>query len=102
MAELEVYSPAYIKITNTSNVRKRFQPYKENFTFEVIEECKKEELDEKEKYWIKQYNSFLGFENCNGYNMTLGGQNNIPHKLTYKKVEEIHKQILAINIIFHK
>ena len=32
----------------------------ENFTFEVIEECNKEELNEKEKYWIKQYNSFLG------------------------------------------
>lgn len=70
----------------------------ENFTFEVIEECKEEELDEKEKYWIKQYNSFLGFENCNGYNMTLGGQNNIPHKLTYKKVEEIQHLLLTTKI----
>lgn len=41
-----------------------------NFELEVIEECKKEELDEKEKYWIKYYNS----NNPNyGYNMTEGG-----------------------------
>lgn len=39
-----------------------------NFDFSIIEECKKEELDEKEKYWIKYYNSYL-----NGYNMTTGG-----------------------------
>lgn len=39
-----------------------------NFDFSIIEECKKEELDEKEKYWIKYYNSYL-----NGYNMTIGG-----------------------------
>lgn len=40
----------------------------ENFSFEVIEECSIDELDDKEIYWIKQYNSFE-----NGYNMTLGG-----------------------------
>lgn len=42
----------------------------ENFSFEVIEECKQEELDEKEKYYIILYNSYE-----NGYNMNLGGQN---------------------------
>lgn len=40
----------------------------ENFIFEVLEECKIEELNEKEKYYIKLYNSY--FE---GYNLTLGG-----------------------------
>lgn len=42
----------------------------DNFTFEIIEECPREELDDKEKFWIKYYNSFSN----NGYNMTPGGQ----------------------------
>lgn len=41
----------------------------ENFTFEIIELCNIEELDEKEKYWISFYNSYE-----NGYNRTTGGQ----------------------------
>lgn len=40
----------------------------ENFSFDILEECSVNELNEKEKYWIKYYNSF--FE---GYNLTLGG-----------------------------
>lgn len=39
-----------------------------NFSFEIIEECKIEELNERERYWIKFYDSFF-----NGYNQTLGG-----------------------------
>ena len=44
----------------------------ENFTFEIIEECDKEQdiLDERERYWIAYYNSYN-----DGYNSTLGGQN---------------------------
>ena len=40
-----------------------------HFSFEVIEECSPEELDEKEVFWIKHYNSFN-----EGYNATPGGQ----------------------------
>lgn len=40
----------------------------ENFTFEIIELCSLEELDEKEKYWITFYDSYN-----NGYNQTVGG-----------------------------
>lgn len=39
------------------------------FSFEVIEECSIEELNEREVYWIAQFDSFN-----NGYNMTLGGE----------------------------
>lgn len=39
----------------------------ENFTFELIEECPKEELNQKEKYYINLYNS------CTfGYNSNIG------------------------------
>lgn len=40
-----------------------------NFAFEVIEECREEELDSKEKYYIHYYDSYN-----NGYNLTHGGQ----------------------------
>ena len=47
----------------------------ENFTIEVIESCPEEELNEKEEFYIRKYNSYINFEKSNGYNMTLGGQN---------------------------
>lgn len=43
----------------------------ENFSFDILEETSIEKLDEKERFWINYYNSFY-----NGYNSTLGGQNN--------------------------
>lgn len=43
---------------------------KENFVFEILEECNKEELNDKEKYWIKTLNAT---NKENGYNITLGG-----------------------------
>ena len=52
-------------------IYKAFNKYGiENFSFEPIEEVEtKEELDEREKYWIKYYDSYY-----NGYNATLGGR----------------------------
>lgn len=41
---------------------------RENFYIEILEECKKEELSTKERYWIDYYNSFY-----DGYNSTKGG-----------------------------
>lgn len=51
------------------------------FKFEVIEECSIEELNEREIYWIAQYDSFN-----NGYNMTLGGEacNGTNDKIVYQ------------------
>ena len=43
----------------------------ENFSFEILEECKVKDLDEKEIYWIKRYDS-----HNKGYNLTDGGQFN--------------------------
>lgn len=40
----------------------------ENFNFYIIEECKEEELNNREIYWISYYDTFK-----HGYNMTLGG-----------------------------
>lgn len=44
---------------------------KENFTKEIIEYCDKENVNDREVYWIRFYNSLTP----NGYNITKGGQN---------------------------
>lgn len=41
------------------------------FILEQIEECDNEHLDERERYWIKHYNSYK-----NGYNSDCGGRSN--------------------------
>ena len=61
----------------------------DNFNFEILEECSIEELSEKEKYYIKKYDTFY-----NGYNMTAGGENNQGeshpgHKLNAEDVIDI-------------
>lgn len=48
----------------------------ENFTFQIIENCERNKLDEREIYWIEQFNSYK-----KGYNMTKGGQGNCHRKL---------------------
>lgn len=46
----------------------------DNFSFEIIEECPEEKLNEREQYWIAYYDSYY-----NGYNCTLGGDENHIH-----------------------
>lgn len=46
----------------------------ENFTFEIIEKCNEELLNQKEQYWIAYYDSYY-----NGYNSTLGGDESHIH-----------------------
>lgn len=54
----------------------------------VIEKCQIDKLNEREIYWIDYYRTYIGFEDCNGYNMTLGGDTGAcPHIFT--KQEEI-------------
>lgn len=52
------------KISAISQAIKKYG--KENFSFEVIEECKISQLDSRESYWIEYYDAV----NC-GYNRTL-------------------------------
>lgn len=82
-------SKAFSKTSNEYNktLSKAFRKYGiENFSFEILEECSSENLNEKEQYWIKEYNSYL-----EGYNETIGGEGTLWNgmSLTKEKVEEI-------------
>ena len=55
----------------------------ENFIFEILELCEKENLLEKEKFWVAFYNSYN-----DGYNENEGGDNSIQAILATRK--EIH------------
>lgn len=48
----------------------------DNFLWEVIYQSKDGDhtLSVMENYFITEYRSYIGFEDCNGYNLTLGGE----------------------------
>ena len=62
------------------------------FTYEILEECSLDKLNERETYWINYYDTIN-----NGYNCSLGGEqqsigeNNGRSKMTEQEVKEIRK-----------
>lgn len=58
----------------------------ENFSFQVVEECKIKELNDKEKYWIQYYNST---NKDNGYNLSGGGNESSHRRLNQNQIVEI-------------
>ena len=80
------------------SIHKAFRKYGiDNFSFEIIESTEEKDLFDKEKYWIKFYDSYN-----NGYNETLGGdsgpsmpeEQNPNAKLTSNDVFDIRTKIL--------
>ena len=67
-----------------------------NFTFEIIEECNQNQLDEREQYWIKTYNSFE-----EGYNLTRGGNSGFYYDITaiYKEYEKLQNIAQTAKVI---
>ena len=55
---------------------------KDNFEFSVLEECKREELDEKEIYYIDKFDTVK-----NGYNTAIGGRTN--QRVNYDLFKEV-------------
>lgn len=67
----------------------------QNFLFEIIEECLPEELNEKEIYWIQQFDSYN-----NGYNQTSGGAGNPNNviKISQEDIKIIYDLLLNSTI----
>lgn len=61
---------------------------KENFLVETIETCDATKLNEREKYYIKYYDSFN-----KGYNSTIGGQDG---SKPFKTTKDEENQIIAL------
>lgn len=63
------------KIENKTIFQRALNKYgKDSFHWEIIDKSdNQEDLDIKEVYWIRHYNSFYGNKDSNGYNMTIGG-----------------------------
>lgn len=74
-----------------------------NFSFEVVEECSIDLLDEREKYWIEYYNSCYFAPNSNGYNLNYGGgKYNAFSSETLDKMVELWNQGLTTTQIGEK
>lgn len=69
----------------------------ENFTFEILEECTREQLNEKENYYILLYKSnddFYGYNETSGYDQPqygFSGETHPKHKLTTDEVYYIRE-----------
>ena len=99
----EKYSRRSYRDTNVP-LHRAMQKYGiDNFTITILEKCKKEELNEKEKYWISLMQSN---NKIVGYNLTLGGQENFAlkgekhsqAKLTQQEVNEIIVLLQTTNL----
>lgn len=56
----------------------------ENFTHEILEEVNSlEESNEREKYWIAYYHTYIKDPQCQGYNLTIGGDGSDSAKCDY-------------------
>lgn len=58
----------------------------QNFSFEILEECDTSKLNEREHYWIQQFNP--------EYNQTHGGDYQAHGKLTMAEVQEIQNILI--------
>lgn len=62
----------------------------DKYLFEIIEECPREDLDTRERYWIEFYNTYKGFGyNCNSGGSQFSGEDNGRALLTEKDVIKI-------------
>ena len=68
----------------------------QNFSVEILCECKNEELDRLEKFYISEYNSF---NSPKGYNLTPGGQDTSAWSLNLdnQEVVKVYSELRQVN-----
>jgi len=66
----------------------------EAFTFDILEECLEEELNDKEEYWIDY---FKANDNKYGYNKTIGGEGTKGYKHTQETIQKLSNMFSGEN-----
>lgn len=61
----------------------------QNFSFEIIENCPDEELNNREQYWIDKKQTWITQYPEKGYNLTNGGNNGT--KYSYDYIKSLYK-----------
>lgn len=90
--------------TNNKNrpFHKAIREYgKENFSVDIIEQVDDSLLNDREKYWIQYFHSYMGDDNSNGYNATRGGDGSLTYdyRIIVKDYLQTHsKEQTAKNI----
>lgn len=78
-----------------NHLQRAWNKYKENnFEFSIVEECNEDKLNEREIYWIAEYNSYYS-----GYNQTKGGcgmRGFVHSDETKEKISNSAKRRLAV------
>lgn len=72
---------------HNAHLQSAWNKYKQdNFRFNILEQCAKESLPDREIYWIAYYDSFN-----NGYNDTIGGDGSSGYVMSDKQKQQISK-----------
>ena len=73
----------------------------DNFQIEKIEEVENDDIAcKREAYWIEQLRTYIGFEDCNGYNATLGGDSR--RLYDYKKLANAYLELGSVKEVAKK
>lgn len=74
----------------------------DELTWSIIDTAEiEEELSEKEKYWIKYYNTYIHFKNSMGYNSTLGGEGTSGYKYSEELKQQMSEKMSGENNPFY-
>ena len=92
----------HIKLSATNNevLYRAIRKYGvDNFIVETIDTANsKVQLDDKESFWIEKLKTFIGFIDCKGYNMTLGGDGRKGGSLSQETVIKIKEMLRDTNL----
>lgn len=73
----------------------------DNFQIEEIEEVENDDIAcEREIYWIEQLRTYIGFNDCNGYNATLGGDSK--RYYNYKELANAYLELGTAKAVIDK
>lgn len=71
----------------------------ENFIWCVVEYCNsKYDLDLAEEWYIRKYRTYVGFDDCRGYNLTLGGGGSVGYIPSKEALENLSKSHIGIKM----